>query len=122
MNTNGYFKWVMLTTTLFMVIISGSFTYTLITNKRIDRLDDRILQVLEGQYKISAKMDYMIDHIDGENNVRNKRNLASKNPDLHNGNQLVDNARTFIRTCYLLLFDQEIEKKNQVQPEYDKGS
>ena len=122
MNTNGYFKWITLTTTLFMVIISGSFTYTLVTNKRIDRLDDRILQVLEGQYKISAKMDYMIDHIDGENNVRNKSALASKNPDLHNGNQFVDNARTLIRTCYLLLFDSEIEKKNQVQPEYDKGS
>ena len=110
MNTNGYFKWVMLTTTLFMVIISGSFTYTLITNKRIDRLDDRILQVLEGQYKISAKMDYMIDHITGENNVRDRINLTYQDTDLHNDNKHIRNVRAFIRTCYLLVSDKEIEK------------
>ena len=113
MNTNGYFKWVMLVTSLFLMIISGSFAYTLITNKRIDRLDDRILQVLSEQYRISAKLDYLIEHKDGKGNVRDRSDLTFKNPDLHNGYQPFDNARTFIRTCYLLVFDQEVEKKNK---------
>jgi len=113
MKTNGYFKWVMLVTSVFMVIISGSFAYTLITNKRIDRLDDRILLVLQEQYMMSAKVDYIIALIDGKDNDRDGNNLYSESPTPDSWNQLASNTRAFVRTCYLLLFDQESEKKNK---------
>jgi len=113
MKTNGYFKWAMLITSVFLVIISGSFAYTLVTNKRIDRLDDRILLVLQGQYRMSAKVDIILDYIDGKGNDRDGNNLYSEGPAPDNGNQFANNTRAFVRTCYLLLFDQEYEKKDK---------
>lgn len=113
MKTNGYFKWAMLVTSIFMVIISGSFYYTMLTNKRIDRLDDRILQLLDGQYRMSAKVDYIIDHIDGNNNDRDRAYLYSESNGPDSVDRDFDNPRAFIRTCYLLLFDQGGEEKNK---------
>lgn len=96
-----------------MVIISGSFYYTMLTNKRIDRLDDRILQLLDGQYRMSAKVDYIIDQIDGKNNVREGSAIYPESNSSDSVDRDFDNTRAFIRTCYLLLFDQGGEEKNK---------
>jgi len=113
MKTNGYFKWILLVTPIFMLIISGSFAYTLVTNKRVDRLDDRIQQILKEQYKISAKLDYIINYNDGQNNDRDGDTFYFESPSTDSGDQCFGNTHTLIRTCYLLLFDQEHEKKDQ---------
>ena len=112
MKTNGYFKWILLVTPIFMLIISGSFAYTLATNKRIDRLDDRMLRVLQEQYRISAKLDYLIKN-DGQKNDRDRDAFYFESSAADSWSQCSDNARTLIRTCYLLLFDQGTEKKNK---------
>ena len=113
MKTNGYFKWILLVTPIFMLIISGSFAYTLVMNKRVDRLDDRIQQILKEQYKISAKLDYIINYNDGQKNDRNGDTFYFESPSTDSGDQCFGNTHTLIRTCYLLLFDQEHEKKDQ---------
>lgn len=103
MNTNGYFKWAMLITTLFMVIISGSFTYTLITNSRIDKLEERVLEVLEGQYRMSADIEYIRGVVD--------RDTKGRGTDAYSHfNRYRPDAHTFVLDNYLFTLGQNSTK------------
>ena len=100
---NGYFKWVTLAASVLFMIISASFSYTLLTNKRVDRLDVKLDE-------IATDVSYIRGLLDGNSNKSGTYLHAenSVNPD---GNNFRDNAATFIRTCYRVLLDKDAEQE-----------
>jgi len=100
---NGYFKWVTLGATVLFMIISASFSYTLLTNKRVDKLDVKLDE-------IASDVSYIRGLLDGRDSQ--SRDIDDTEDCLSsNGDVLRGNPSSFIRTCYRILFDKGAEEE-----------
>ena len=108
-SNNGYFKYLVLFSTIFLAIASGTLGFSLFTNKRIDRLEDRILASMQLQYRMAADIDYIKDKLDGNSEPGNYNCFESDNNTFNYKSQ--PQPITALRTCYLILFNKSAEQK-----------